>query len=169
MGITKLFAPLKRRIQLMLGRCVIMLIDDSKAVQILQIQLLSGELRDNIERFQEYGFTSVPHSGAEALAGFVGGLRAHGIVIAVDDRRYRLKALQKGEVALYDDQGQKIVLYRDRIEVEAPKVVVLSDDVHLGAEGGQKVARIGDKVDVTAGSSAGQWPIIEGSDKVSCA
>ncbi len=99
----------------------------------------------------------------------LGGRSNNYVVIKCDDRRYRLSGLAEGEVALYDDQGQKVVLYRDRIEVEAPKVVVKSDDVHLGAEGGPRVARIGDRVNVGAGSSAGLWPIEEGSSKVSCA
>ena len=50
-------------------------------------------------------------------------------------------------------------------EVEAAKVT-LKGDVDLGGSGGQPVARVGDKVEITAGTSAGQWPIISGSGKV---
>ena len=103
------------------------------------------------------------------MAVFPGGMREHGIIITVDDRRYRLTSLAQGEVAMYDDLGQKIELKRDKIIVTAPKVVVVSVDVHLGAEGGAKVARIGDKVNVTFGSSAGLHPIVEGSSKVRAA
>ncbi|WP_431477838.1 phage baseplate assembly protein domain-containing protein [Massilia eburnea] len=64
------------------------------------------------------GFTSVPKPGAEGVVVFVGGNRDHGLVIAVEDRRFRLKGLASGEVAIYDDQGQKVHLtraaYRDR-------------------------------------------------------
>jgi len=35
-----------------------------------------------------------------------------------------------------------------------------------GGSGGQPIARVGDKVEITAGSSAGQWSIISGSGKV---
>lgn len=153
----------------MVGRAVIKLVNDVTRVQGLQVSLLADEAHDFVERFGEYGFTSHPQPGAEAVMVSVGGNRDHGIVIAVEDRRYRLTNLQAGEVAIYDDLGQKITLYRDRIEAEAPKVVVLSDDVHLGAEGGPKVARIGDRVQVSSGSSAGLWPIVEGSDKVAAA
>lgn len=38
--------------------------------------------------------------------------------------------------------------------------------VDLGASGGKRVARVGDKVHVQSGSSTGFWPIVEGSDKV---
>ena len=76
------------------------------------------EILEKVERFQEYGFTSVPKNGAEAVLVAVGGSREHGLVVAIDDRRYRLKGLAAGEVALYDDQGQKVHLKRDGIYAE---------------------------------------------------
>ncbi|MBO6553256.1 MAG: phage baseplate assembly protein V [Roseitalea sp.] len=36
----------------------------------------------------------------------------------------------------------------------------------LGGEGGKPVARIGDRIEITEGSSAGFWPIVEGSGTV---
>lgn len=50
--------------------------------------------------------------------------------------------------------------------VKAAKVTVESADVSLGGEGGKQVARIGDRVQVGGGSSAGLWPIVEGSGAV---
>lgn len=166
--INKVVAPLKRRVMLMVGRAVVKAVADDPKMQTLQITLLAGEVHDNVERFQNYGFTSVPHPGAEAAVMFVGGLRSHGLVVAVDDRRYRLTGLEAGEVALYDDLGQKVHLKRDQILVSSPtKVVVDCPDVRLGGDGGAKVARIGDQVNVGSGSSAGMWPIVEGADNVS--
>ncbi len=152
----------------MIGRSVLTLIDDDALMQKLQVKMLSGEVLDNVEHWQTYGLTTHPHPGGEGMIVFPKGDRSHPVCIGVGDRKYRVKELEQGEVCLYDDQGQKITLYRDRIEVEAPKVVVLSDDVHLGGEGGKKVARIGDKVHVTNGSSQGLYEIVEGSNKVRC-
>lgn len=164
--LTKWLQPINRKLRQIASRAVIKLENDGLKLQELQIVGLSGETLDGVERFQEYGFTSHPKSGAEAISLSIGGNRSHTVIVAVDDRRYRLKGLESGEVALYDDLGQKIVLKRDRIEVESPKVVVTSDDISLGGEGGAKVARVGDLVNVGSGSSAGQWPIMSGSDKV---
>ncbi|MEX2630035.1 MAG: phage baseplate assembly protein V [Tistlia sp.] len=158
--------PMRRRLGAMVRRAVLELIDDESALQRLQATALAGETLDGLERVQQYGFTSHPHPGAAAIVLALGGNSAHSVVIAVDDRRYRLAGLAQGEVALYDDQGQKLVIYRDRIEVEAPKVVVKSPDVHLGEDGGPRVARVGDRVNVGSGSSAGLWPIVEGSENV---
>ena len=52
------------------------------------------------------------------------------------------------------------------VKVTGAKVLVESPNVQLGGDGGKKVARIGDKVDVGAGSSKGLWPIVEGSSCV---
>lgn len=170
-GLQRFMKPIESRVRLMVGRAIVRLVDDVTRAQSVQIELLEGEVQDAVERYQDYGFTSVPHPGAEAVAVAVGGLRSHMIVIKVEDRRYRLTGLEQGEVALFDDLGQMVKLGRERVEivsetevkVTAPKVIVESDDVHLGAEGGQKVARIGDDVNLATGK------IISGSDKVRAA
>lgn len=115
--------PLRLRIQMAIGRAVLRAIDDSAGRQRVQVELMKGELRDGVERMQDYGFTSHPHPGADAAAIFIGGNRAKGIVICVDDRRYRLTGLEQGEVAMFDDQGNQIVLRRDKIEVTAVALV----------------------------------------------
>lgn len=115
----KLLAPIRRRIALLVSRAVVNLVDDSLKLQGLQVTLLADETMDGVERFQQYGFTAHPHSGAEAIALSVGGHRSHTVVIAVDDRRYRVKSLEAGEVAIYTDEGDRIHLRRGNlIEVE---------------------------------------------------
>lgn len=110
--IARWLAPLQKRIANMVARAVVRLVNDDDGVQVLQLDLLAGETRDEIERFQNYGFTSRPLDGAEAAVMFVGGRRDHGVVVAVDDRRYRLKGLEGGEVAMYTDEGDSIRLNR---------------------------------------------------------
>lgn len=110
--------PLWRRLRLLVSRGVLKLVDDSLKLQGVQVALLGGEPAW-AERFQQYGFTCHPHPGAEAVVASVGGARAHLVALSVDDRRYRLKDLAQGEVALYDDLGNVVVLGRDSIRVEA--------------------------------------------------
>jgi phage baseplate assembly protein V len=88
------------------------LVDDKKKLQQVQVELLADETKDNVERFQQYGFTSVPLEGAEVLCSFLGGGRDHGVVLAIDDRRYRLTEMKAGDVALYTDESTRIVLTR---------------------------------------------------------
>ncbi len=130
--IQKMMAPIHRRVMLMVNRAVISMVNDTLKVQVMQVDLLQGEVRDGVERFQEYGYTSVPFPGAEAVMVSVGGNHDHGIVIAVDDRRYRLTGLQAGEVALYDDQGQKVHLTRSGIVINgAGKPVTVTNTPHI--------------------------------------
>lgn len=128
--IDRALAGTRARIAMMVGRAVIAAVTDTTRAQSLQITLLDGETADDVERFQQYGLSAHPHPGAEAIAVSVGGLRSHAVVIAVEDRRYRVVGLAEGEVALYDDLGQIVVLKRDRITVSTPAKV----EVVAGAE-----------------------------------
>ncbi len=112
--VNRLLAPIARRVRLMARRAVVRLVYDDPKMQELQLSIFSGEVRDKVERFQDYGFTSHPIKGAEAVVLALGGNTDHGAVIRVDDRRYRITGLAEGEVALYDDQGQMVVLKRDK-------------------------------------------------------
>lgn len=133
--IEKLMAPLKRRILLMVGRAVLHAVDDSLKLQGVQITALKGEVLDNVERFQNYGFTSHPHPGAEAILLALGGIRNHSVVIAIDDRRYRLKGLTEGESALYDDQGQVVYLKRNGLQLEGKNVLLKATEGVVRIEG----------------------------------
>ena len=57
----------------------------------------------------------------------------------------------------------------NNINITGSSNITLDGNVDLGGSGGQPIARIGDKVEITGGSSAGQWPIISGSSKVKSA
>ena len=120
-------ARVANRIRMLVARGIVRLVDDGAGIQIVQVSAMKGETRAQLERFQQYGYTSVPFPGAEAVVLFVGGDRAHGLVLSIDDRRYRLQSLEPGEVALYTDEGDKIVLKRDRkIEVTSGGEVTVS-------------------------------------------
>ncbi len=120
-------ARVANRVRMLVARAVIRLVNDAAGIQVVQVSALQGETRAQLERFQEYGFSSVPFPGAEAVVLFVGGDRGHGLVLAVDDRRYRIRSLEPGEVALYTDEGDEIVLRRDhKIEVTSAGEVTVS-------------------------------------------
>ena len=140
-----------RRVLVSDARGIVTKTDDEKKLQELEIALLADENMTEVERFQQYGLTSYPkkpgndpNSGdqqdgqqpggggqqqqqkdddkaAELIIMFVGGERTHAVVLNVDDRRFRLINLQEGEVALYDDQKQKVHIKRDMIETRTHK------------------------------------------------
>lgn len=100
---------------MMLARCSVALVNTASKMQSLQVRLLAGEVKDGIEHIEPYGFTSNPQPGAEAIAAFFGGDRSHGVVLCVADRRFRLKGLKPGEVALYTDEGDVLHFKRGRV------------------------------------------------------
>jgi len=129
------FKQLSRRIRQLFTRGLIHIVDTQTLLQTMQVELLSDEILDGVEHLENYGFTSCPKPGAEVVAASVGGHRSHTVIISAFDRRFRLKGLAEGEVAIYTDEGDKIHLKRNgsidisasgRVDVIAPEVVVLA-------------------------------------------
>ena len=111
---------LGRKLALLVARAVVREVRDGPLMQELRLDVLAGEDRQRVERWQQYGITSVPLAGAEALVIHVGGNRDHPAAVAVDDRRHRPTGLQPGEVVLYTDEGTRVSLLRGgRVRVEA--------------------------------------------------
>ena len=99
----------------LLVRGVVVMSNAKQKLQALQVRLTAGEVKDGLEHLEPYGFTSNPLAGAEVLTAFIGGDRSHGVVIVASDRRYRIKEMAPGEVALYTDEGDRIHFKRGRI------------------------------------------------------
>ena len=114
---------LLKKLQNAITRATIKLVNSATKTQSLQIGLLAGEIKGGIEHIEPYGFTSHPQVGAEGIALFFGGDRSNGVVIVTADKRYRLANLAAGEVAIYDDQGQQIVLKRSGVVIKTPKTL----------------------------------------------
>lgn len=87
---------------------------------------LPGQTFDDREYLQHYGYTSRPLPGAEGILIREGN---HIVMIASDDRRYRIR-LEAGEVALYTDEGDKVHLKRNReIEVVGGNKITVTTQV----------------------------------------
>ena len=139
--ISRILGPLRRRVLLLVGRAVLVLVDDARQMQALQVRALAGEVIDGVERVQQYGLTSHPHPGAECVILAVGGMRQHPLVVAVDDRRHRVTDLALGEVCLYTDEDEtetphRVTLRRGReikLEAGASSIVMTPNGITLTA------------------------------------
>lgn len=130
----RLARPLVDRIARLLRYGKLTKLNSEKALQQAQIKSLDGQLLDAVEVFEPYGFTSAAKADAEALVAQVGGQRGNEVVICIADRRYRLAGLAAGEVALFDDLGNKVHLTRSGIVVEAvEQVQVVAPKVDVAA------------------------------------
>lgn len=116
---------IRDRIYLIVGRAILSAIDDGGNHQRIQFSALKGEVKGGVERAQEYGFTSVPMPGARVIFLSIGGNRDHPVAISVDNPALRPKGLQPGEVALYTDEGDAIILKRGRtVEINTQTLIV---------------------------------------------
>ncbi len=145
---------LRNRIWAMIARGCLSAADGTRPMRVIQAKLFAGEVREDVEHFEPYGFTSEPHVDSEPLVLSLSGNRDHSIAVCIADRRYRLRGLKTGEVALYDDLGQKVHLTRDGIDVYTPghlhAVVKKDADITVG---GSCTESVGGDVSATVGGS----------------
>lgn len=108
------------------ARATIDQVDDSKLMQESAGNFMKGETRKGVESPQNYGFTSVVadatkgkdgqiEDSAEGFVQFMGGNRSFPVMGVMDDRRHRLKGLEKGDTAMYrqKDDGQQFHMTKD--------------------------------------------------------
>ena len=136
MQLNRFLEPIRVRLRMLVNRAIITLVNDTTRIQLMQIELMQDEIKDNVERVQNYGLTSNPVTGCEAVVVFPSGNRDHGLIVAVDDSRYRLKDLPEGGVALYDYDNNYVKLTKTNgIEIEAPNqnvTIKASGDIEIG-------------------------------------
>ncbi len=112
-----LIRPLKVKIANSIAAGVIENVDDSKKLQRVQASVLDDEPLDECQRFQEYGFNSVPFPGAEVVVVFPNGDQTNGLVVATADRRYRPTDWDEGDAGVYNSSGAVVRLKGADIEV----------------------------------------------------
>lgn len=127
--IKKIVAPLQRRIMLMVGRGII----KASKGQKLQVELFEGEIRDDIDKVQQFGFASQPRPGAEAVLVFVGGNRDHGVAIGTNDTRGR-PSLEPGEAAMWTADVVVKIKANKTIEITGAAKLVIPCDVEVAGK-----------------------------------
>lgn len=133
--VNQLLNPIKRRLQLMVDRAVLRLINDEAKRQRLQIQTLAGETASDVERWQNYGHTSVPPEGSEAITLALNGNRSKLVVICAEDKAVRLKGLKDGDSALYHLEGHYLKLTKDGVaELMGDELNIVVKRVNITAE-----------------------------------
>jgi phage baseplate assembly protein V len=96
-----------------------------KTLQEVDLTIRQGEDRKDLEHALPYGFTHLPHIGADTLSVFPAGDKGFGLVISVYDRRYQLPLPNVGDVAIYDHEGQCVHLSREGIVFKSSKSVTI--------------------------------------------
>ena len=138
-----------RRIASMITRAVVSLVDGTKKMQVLQVKTRGGlapdgesgviigepDVRDGVEDWDRYGYTSCPFPDAEVLLLEIGGSGDHPAAVSVSDRRYRPTNLAEGEVCMYDDQAQKVWIKRTGVYLNGTLVDITGPTLVHGTLG----------------------------------
>ena len=120
----RLIRPLKRQVLLMVGRGILLAVDSTKDIQVVQVSLLADETKDKTEMMQHFGFTSRPPAESDCIMLSVGGNRDHGIIISSEHRQYRLKGLDDGDSAMYNKKGKYLWSKGDNLEGLVSKIKI---------------------------------------------
>lgn len=108
----RLLEPLRRRMATLIGRCILTALDSGPGVQSATITIMADETMRGVEYVEPYGYTSRALPGAEGVVLNVGAQRGACVALNLGNRQFRLRGLQTGEVALYTDEGDKLVFER---------------------------------------------------------
>lgn len=118
-----LIEQVKNRIRLLVGRALIQAVNSASGDDGLSvdISLPGGEKHSKVPLFQQYGISSKPNKDSEAVIVFIGGARDNGVAIATQGAASKLPSLKDGEVAIFSEYGQTIILKEDGSIVATPK------------------------------------------------
>lgn len=151
----------------LLARAIGRRVDDSGNRQSIQVEVTKGELIDGVPRIQNYGFTGVPPAaGSDAVVVFLGAEREQGIIVAMENQQFRLKGLESGEVAIYDDLGNVFKLGRDSVEVTAvTKITIQAPVVEVTAATSARLSTGASSITLTPAGVAIVSPVLTHNGK----
>ena len=127
--ITEYIAPLGRTVMSMIFGSLTTKVDDTTNLQLLNISSHKDLTMKDIERISEYRFTSVPPDGSEAVVVCISGNRDHPVIIATDSSTYRKNNLSEGDVCVYNNNSDYILL-----KANGDVVIKNSGKIRLGDE-----------------------------------
>ncbi|MVB72347.1 phage baseplate assembly protein V [Vibrio cholerae] len=115
-------APVRRRLRSMANRAQVTGVVESLQRQNLQLQIENDEAVDDIERFQNYGMTSYPPVGSEAVVMALKGSLDQRVAVAVEKKDLRPKG-EQNDVIVYHAEGHQIRL------TSSGQIIVTATDV----------------------------------------
>jgi len=124
--VSRLTSSIRKKIFLVVGRGELKTVDNSKDTAKCQGEFLKDEIISDVEKMEDYGFTSNPEVGSQIVAIFVDGNREQGLAIRFHDRRYRPTDLQPGEACMYHKSGSRVLMKSDgSIEIDSTAGIML--------------------------------------------
>lgn len=134
LDLKRFLTPINNRIYRIIGKAILTALDNTGTAQKIQVSVLKNETVSNLEKAEEYGLSTYPKTGSQAIILSIGGNRDHAICINISDRRYRPTDLAEGEVAIYTHEDSTLSSGH-RIHLKANGVIdVNCDTANINAE-----------------------------------
>ena len=138
-GVAEVF----RRLRVLMTFARTLRVDDSGPLQLISVQGLIGELRDDCPRIGEWGLASNPPLSAQAVVVALGADRGQLVVLGVEDRNTRRKNLPVGAVEVYSSHATA------RIRIDSAGVMSI-DATALNGTTGPVALNVTGNVAITA-------------------
>ena len=95
----------------LIRRCTLKNVKDDGEMQTASVEVADGIWKDDVEMLQPYGFAAVvPEDGAIGIVLSVGGDEGDIVVLPVANPSRRMGGMQPGEVGMYTQHGDRMVL-----------------------------------------------------------
>ncbi|MEM1046490.1 MAG: phage baseplate assembly protein [Pseudomonadota bacterium] len=130
---------------------------DDQGMQLIDVDLYTGETFTRIELGHPYGFASNPLPGAEVIVHFPSAARSHPFAMLAPDRRHRKRNLAPGELALWDDKGQFLHMTEagdtaietaGTVTIKANRIVFDAGEILLGGADADKAVGMLGSLDI---------------------
>ena len=146
----------------MLRRASVAEIDATGSQHLAKLRGLKGEELDKVPRIKEFGFSSRPPAGAEAMILALGGRSDRAMVLGIDHKDHGPRDLGVGHTAIYDGHGNMVSLVQKEIRIvgaasvtiKSP-VIILDGLVRLGGADADKPAAMLGTIDTDGDSAIG--------------
>lgn len=107
-------------------------VDTSKPVQKAQINGLADETLNEIDVMQQFGFTSHLPADTQVVVVPIGGTTSGAVIVASENKTYRVLNLEEGEVAIYDKSGSTITLKKGKVvNINCDKLNITCSDMKI--------------------------------------
>lgn len=120
-------------------RGVVHQVDDAGGLQTLDVETHAHVVRSGVEVLHPYGLGSAPPPGALTVVLAIGGDQGDLVALPAASPAGRMGGLQPGEVALYDDGGNRVHLAAGGtiriVAATALHVVVGGTELRVAADG----------------------------------
>ncbi len=147
-NIARLFQPIKTTLANLITRAIVVSINSSDSIFIVETQVKGKPKPEKIPMMQHFGFASVPPKGSNLVRAHLSSNPDNPLIIASLHEASQPTDLVDGDSVLFDNHNQSIKL-------QVGGITLTSNLINLGV-GGLPIARLGDLVQVDPNTGAGQ-------------